>query len=198
MMTNHPQFRGWWEQLLLEWTGDVQYVEELQELILARLERVGPRECEHASCSRAPYWGSAEDRQKRWCQAHRGDDSVCLHRNKMCEHCGEKEASFSMADKKRRWCGDCKPSGSAHHKKRQLCEECGAKGANYGMAGENRRWCVSCKHEGAVIFEKKCEDCGETRPTWGMPSAKPQRWCAGCAKADHPGAVDKYPRKKCE
>ena len=70
--------------------------------------------------------GFSDDRQKRWCQEHSGDDSVCLLAHQKCEDCGEKQASFSMAPKKRRWCGDCKPIGSGTSNKKRACEDCGA------------------------------------------------------------------------
>ena len=174
--------------------GDLPYVEELQPLILARLEGAGPRECEHASCSRAPWYGSADDRQKRWCQEHGRVDSVCLH-TQLCEDCGVKSASFGMADKKRRWCGDCKLGHPGCLHSHGLCEDCGVKDASFGMADGKRRWCAGCKHEGAAITRRVCEDCGRERARWGPPGAKTKQWCGTCAK-QHPGAERADP--KCE
>ena len=46
-----------------------------------------------------------------------------------------------------------------------------------------RRWCAACaKPHGGVSVQKKCEDCKQTRPSWGMPDERKTRWCAGCGK----------------
>ena len=158
--------------------GDLPFVKKLQPLISERLERAGPRVCEHASCSRAPYWGSAEDRQKRWCQAHRGDDSVCLH-HAACEGCGEKEASFSMADGKRRWCAGCKHEGATRPSRAKKHD--GARRA-VGKTSTRDRWPRS---------RRKCEDCDKKQASFGMEGEPGRWWCAACAREHHPGAVDK-------
>eukprot|EP01046_Picozoa_sp_COSAG06_P034854 COSAG06_NODE_3691_length_5003_cov_51.960440_6_plen_147_part_01 len=41
-----------------------------------------------------------------------------------------------------------------------------------------------------------CEDCHVMQASCGTEGAKTKRWCAGCAKANHPGAVSK--KKMCD
>jgi hypothetical protein len=192
--------------------ADLPYVKKLQELILARLERVGPRECEHASCSRAPYWGSAEDRQKRWCQDHSGDDSVCLvdHKKlnyrKNCEDCGETRPSFGTGDKPRmRWCGTCakKHGGAVYKLQDKMCEDCGKTRPSFGIKDKRaKRWCSACSknHDGAESKVKMCEDCGGVQPSFGLKDQRGMQWCGTCAEK-HDGARRKkgqHGNRKCE
>ena len=56
--------------------------------------------------------------------------------------------------------------------------------------------------DGACAPKKKrkrkvCEDCKQTQPHFGMPSAKVKRWCGGCAK-QHAGAESLTTQKVCE
>ena len=36
---------------------------------------------------------------------------------------------------------------------------------------------------------KMCEGCGLKQPSYGLPAEGRKRWCAGCAKKNHPRAV---------
>ena len=45
---------------------------------------------------------------------------------------------------------------------------------------------------------KKCEDCNQKQPSYGVPGEKPKRrWCGDCAPK-HPGAERISPNPKCE
>ena len=69
------------------------------------------------------------------------------------------------------------------------------------------RWCATCAegHEGAVpeqrrrIVRKKCEDCKQVAPSFGLPDVgATRRWCKRCS-LQHPGAIpheSRYAPKK--
>ena len=84
------------------------------------------------------------------------------------------------------------------------CEGCGLKGAYFGLPAELRaRWCGGCgaAPEGVVRVSdrKKCEDCQQKEPNYGLRGADgigKRRWCRVCAKA-HAGA-ENVSGTKCE
>jgi hypothetical protein len=68
---------------------------------------------------------------------------------KMCEGCGEKQASFGLVSRenatKKRWCAGCGAAKGAVPVYKKMCESCGLKQPNYGLAVDRvKRWCSTC------------------------------------------------------
>ena len=58
--------------------------------------------------------------------------------------------------------------------------------------------CHGCsqKHPGAEnVVSKRCEECKNKQPSYGMPSDNKQRWCQPCS-TKHPGAINLVGKKK--
>jgi hypothetical protein len=119
-------------------------------------------------------------------------------KNKHCEDCGLKHASFGLpTDRKNRWCAGCaKVHAGAVDMCNKHCEDCGLKQAAFGLpTNRKKRWYAGCakEHVGAVDVKNKkhCEDCGLVHAAFGLLTDRKKRWCGGCAK-EHAEGVQIY------
>eukprot|EP01052_Picozoa_sp_SAG31_P007247 SAG31_NODE_343_length_17426_cov_35.294443_15_plen_198_part_00 len=123
----------------------------------------------------------------------------------VCEDCQQSRPSYGVPEpgsgqRRLRWCAPC---ARARHPEAQdlnhvRCEDCKAKAPRFGLPGQEQqqqlllRWCATCakNHPGAAPRHGVlCRDCNQVSPSYGTAPEYLRLWCAKCARASHPDAV---------
>ena len=108
------------------------------------------------------HYGKVDSTERTLCgRCAKTHGGVYLGKEKMCEDCKDKHASYGEEGGTKQWCGTCaKTHGGVYLRKEKMCEDCKYKHANYGEEGGKRQWCASCakRHRGVWLGKgQMCE-----------------------------------------
>lgn len=139
---------------------------------------VGHRTCEHADCSKQPFFGF--EKPPRFCRDHREPGMTDLL-TKKCEHdeCTSIQPTFNFKDEsKGRFCLEHKLEGMVCVIRNWCIEEGCETSAGFNHEGLKAKYCSDHKKEGMIFVLKirECEKC-EKKANYNLPNTKPARFC---------------------